>query len=47
MTENRVESYVESENERNEGHVDTRHKNFECDSPDEHLGCDLGIDVAG
>jgi hypothetical protein len=35
------------ENETDEGHVDTRHHNFECDNPDEHLGCDLGIDVAG
>ncbi|MFH0729023.1 MAG: hypothetical protein V2B19_22125 [Pseudomonadota bacterium] len=31
----------------NEGHVDTRHANFECDNPDENLGCDLGIDVQG
>jgi hypothetical protein len=35
------------ENETDEGHVDTRHQNFECDNPDEHLGCDMGIDVAG
>ena len=47
MTENRNESYVESDNERNEGHVDTRSSNFECENPDTHLGCDLGIDVAG
>ncbi|MCG8689183.1 MAG: hypothetical protein MI892_30205 [Desulfobacterales bacterium] len=47
MTENRIESYIESEKERNEGHEDTRYKNFECESPDEHLGCDMGIDVAG
>ena len=43
----RDQSYVESENEREEGHADTRHNNFECDSPDPHLGCDPGIDVAG
>ena len=43
----REESYVESEREREEGHIDTRSDNFECDSPDPHLGCDMGIDVAG
>ena len=46
MTDNKnIENYVEDDN--NEGHVDTRHLNFECESPDEHLGCDPGIDVAG
>ena len=47
MTNNKVENYIESENERTQGHVDTRQKNFECENPDEYLGCDLGIDVAG
>lgn len=47
MTENKVEDYVESDQESNQGHVDTRHKNFECEAPDSHLGCDPGIDVAG
>ena len=47
MTENRIESYVESEKESNEGHVDTRNSNFECENPDKNLGCDPGIDVAG
>lgn len=47
MSENRVESYIESEKERERGHEDTRHKNFECENPDRHLGCDPGIDVAG
>lgn len=42
-----TENYVESENEREEGHVDTRERNFECNDKDPHLGCDLGIDVAG
>jgi hypothetical protein len=41
------EDYFESDREREEGHVDTRARNFECDNPDKHLGCDLGIDVAG
>jgi hypothetical protein len=40
-------SYIESEEERESGHVDTRHFNFECENPDPHLGCNLGIDVAG
>jgi hypothetical protein len=37
-------SYIESDEEREEGHEDTRYKNFECDN---RLGCNLGIDVAG
>mgnify|MGYP001603056533 CR=1 FL=1 len=47
MTEKRFEDYVENEREREDGHVDTRYKNFECDAPDKNLGCDPGIDVAG
>ena len=47
MTHNREDNYFESDDDRDEGHVDTRHHNFECDTPDEHLGCDMGIDVAG
>lgn len=47
MTNKREESFVESDNEREAGHVDTREANFECDNKDEHLGCDPGIDVAG
>ncbi len=39
--------YVESEEEREEGHVDTREKNFDCEKKDPKLGCDPGIDVAG
>jgi len=45
--ENKVEDYVENDTEREDGHVDTRHKNFECEKPDANLGCDPGIDVAG
>lgn len=44
MTEYKSEDYFD---ESSEGHVDTRSSNFECDSPDDHLGCDLGVDVAG
>ena len=40
-------NYIESDEERNEGHVDTRYKNFECNQPDPSLGCDMGIDVQG
>ena len=29
------------------GHIDIRKSNFECENKDEHLGCDLGIDVQG
>jgi len=39
--------YFETDEEREKGHVDTRRRNFECENPDERLGCDLGIDVAG
>jgi hypothetical protein len=45
MSEN--QSTVESDREREEGHVDTRSRNFECDAPDPALGCDLGVDVQG
>ena len=47
MANNNIEDYFESEEERDLGHVDTRSRNFECNNRDEHLGCDLGIDVAG
>jgi hypothetical protein len=43
----KVQDYIETDNEREEGHADTRRNNFECETPDEHLGCDLGIDVQG
>lgn len=43
-----IQNHIESERERDEGHSDTRHENFECEEdPDEHLGCDLNIDVQG
>ena len=44
MAENKVQDYTE---DKNEGHVDTRENNFECEKKDENLGCDMGIDVAG
>ena len=44
MTEDRTQDYFD---DNNEGHVDTRSANFECDNKDPHLGCDLGIDVQG
>jgi hypothetical protein len=47
MTDTKYENYIESDREREEGHVDTRQKNFECENKDQQLGCDLGIDVAG
>ena len=43
----REDSYVETEEERKRGHEDTRHKNFECEKPDPHIGCDPVTDVAG
>jgi hypothetical protein len=47
MTNTKVENYIESDTESDQGHVDTRPKNFACENPDERLGCDPGIDVAG
>ncbi|MFO7714642.1 hypothetical protein [Desulfosarcina sp.] len=44
MAENQVQDYSD---DKNEGHVDTREANFECEKKDANLGCDLGIDVAG
>jgi hypothetical protein len=43
----KTQDYFETDADREEGHVDTREKNFECDEPDAHLGCDMGIDVQG
>jgi len=42
-----TQDYFETDNEREEGHVDTRTRNHECENKDPHLGCDMGIDVAG
>jgi hypothetical protein len=39
-------NYIESDEEREAGHEDTRYKNFECENKS-RLGCNLGIDVAG
>ncbi len=44
MAENKTQDYWEDDNE---GHVDTRHFNHECENPDPNLGCNMGIDVAG
>jgi hypothetical protein len=38
-------NYIESDDERDSGHKDTRYKNFDCDN-NSSLGCNLGIDVA-
>jgi hypothetical protein len=47
MSDHRNEqSYVESEEESRQGHVDTRHLNHECETYDS-VGCDTGVDVAG
>jgi len=40
------QNYIESEEERESGHADTRHLNFECETFDS-IGCDTGVDVAG
>ena len=40
-------NYIETDLEKEEGHVNTREQNFECENKDPNLGCDMGIDVAG
>ena len=42
-----IHDYIETDQEREEGHVDTREQNLQCENKDPHLGCDLGIDVQG
>lgn len=44
MAEDNIQDYFDDDSE---GHIDTREANFKCDNPDPHLGCDMGIDVAG
>lgn len=44
MAEDRNQDYFD---DNDDGHVDTRDANFQCEDPDENLGCDLGIDVQG
>ena len=44
MANHRTQDYWDDDNE---GHVDTRRFNHECEKPDPNLGCNLGIDVAG
>lgn len=39
-------NYIETDKEREEGHVDKGRK-FECENNGSHLGCNLRIDVAG
>ena len=41
----KIQDYFSDDN--NDGHIDTRENNFECDNKDPNLGCDLGIDVQG
>lgn len=43
----KVQNYIETDQEREEGHVDTRRQNHQCENKDPNLGCNLGIDVAG
>jgi hypothetical protein len=42
-----IQDYFETDDERENGHVDTRKANHDCEKPDPNLGCDMGIDVAG
>ena len=46
MTDN-IQDYFETDEEREEGHTDTRRANHDCENKDPSLGCNLGIDVAG
>jgi len=42
-----IQDYIEGEEERESGHVDTREDNFECEGPTPTWAANLGIDVAG
>jgi hypothetical protein len=44
MENAKVQDYTKDDMD---GHIDTRERNFECENKDEHLGCNMGIDVAG
>ncbi len=44
MEQTRTEDYDKDDEN---GHIDTRGSNFECEKPDPRLGCDMVIDVAG
>jgi len=44
MLESKTLEYFD---DRNEGHIYTRERNFECEYKDPNLSCDMGIDVAG
>jgi hypothetical protein len=44
MNDDRIQNYFDNDDQ---GHIDTREANFECESPDPSLGCNLGIDVQG
>ena len=44
MTEIKIQDYFD---DSDDGHVDTREANFECENPDKRMGCDLNIDVMG
>ena len=39
MAEDKIQDYSDKSDE---GHVDTREQNFDCEKPDKNLGCDLG-----
>lgn len=47
MADTKVQDYIETDQEREEGHADTQRRNFECDNRDERRGCDPRTDVAG
>ena len=44
MADDRIQEYFD---DSDDGHVDTRKANHECENKDPNLGCDMGIDVAG
>lgn len=46
MNDMQIQDYFD-DSSASDGHADTRSRNFICDHPDPHLGCDLGIDVQG
>ena len=44
MADKKVQDYTRADDD---GHMDTSDANHKCVNTDPHLGCDMGIDVAG
>jgi hypothetical protein len=43
----KIQNHIETDEERERGHADTRSRDFQREKPDPHLGRDRGTDVPG